>query len=68
MIQESYNLDQMSGLVVLVKKVIICVFGAEAIGAVCYAFRFIPEFGVAEGIGQSVLLQFPHFVMRELIF
>lgn len=53
-IQESYNLDQMSGLVVLVKKVIICVFGAEAIGAVCYAFRFIPECGVAEGIGQSV--------------
>lgn len=54
MIQESYNLDQMSGLVTLVKKVVACVFGAEAIGAVCYAFCFIPEFGLVKGIWQSV--------------
>lgn len=54
MIQESYNLDQMSGLVKLVKRVIACVFGAEFIGAVGYAFRFIPEFGAAKGIWQSV--------------
>lgn len=54
MIQESYNLDQMSGLVSLVRKVLACVFGAEAIGAAGYAFCFIPEFGVAEGLWQSV--------------
>lgn len=54
MIQESYNLDQMSGLVKLVKRVLACVFGAEAIGAVGYAFRFIPQFGVAKGLWQSV--------------
>ena len=54
MIQESYNLDQMSGLVRLVKRVVACVFGAEAVGAVCYSFCFIPEFGVKEGIWQSV--------------
>lgn len=54
MIQESYNLDQMSGLVKLVRRVVLCVFGAEAIGAVCYSFRFVPEFGLAKGIWQSV--------------
>lgn len=54
MIQESYNLDQMSGLVMVVKKVIFCVFTAEFIGAVCYAFCFIPQFGAVQGIAQSV--------------
>ena len=54
MIQESYNLDQMSGLVRMVKRVVACVFGAEVIGAVCYAFCFILEFGVVKGIWQSV--------------
>lgn len=54
MIQESYNLDQMSGLVQVVKTVIKCVFAAEGIGAVFYAFCFIPEFGWKKGLGQSV--------------
>lgn len=54
MIQESYNLDQMSGLVRVVKKVMQCVFAAEGIGAVCYAFCFIPEFGWKMGLVQSV--------------
>lgn len=53
-IQESYNLDQMSGLVILVKRVIACVVGAELIGAVGYALRFIPQFGVVKGLAQSV--------------
>lgn len=54
MIQEAYNLDQMSGLVKVVKRVISCVFGAEAIGAALFSFRFIPQFGIYEGIIQSV--------------
>ena len=54
MIQESYNLDKMSGMVNVVRKVIVCVLGAEAIGAVLYSFCFIPEFGVAGGIWRSV--------------
>ena len=33
MIQESYNLEQMSGLVTVVRKVVLCVFAAEGIGA-----------------------------------
>lgn len=54
MIQESYNLDQMSGLVLLVRRVIFCVFGAEAAGALCYAVRFVPQFGFVKGLAQSV--------------
>ncbi len=53
-IQESYNMDRMGGMVSLVKKVLVCVLGAEGIGAVCYAFRFVPQFGVLKGIGYSV--------------
>ena len=53
-IQESYNLDRMSGMVVVVKRVLLCVLGAEGIGTVCYAFRFVPQFGVVRGVGQSV--------------
>ena len=46
MIQESYNLEQMSGLVTVVRKVVLCVFAAEGIGAVGYAFCFVPEYGL----------------------
>ena len=53
-IQESYNMDRMSGMVNLVRKVLLCVLGAEGIGAVCYSFRFIPQFGPVKGIGYSV--------------
>ena len=53
-IQESYNLDRMNGMVNLVRKVLICVFGAEGIGAVGYSFRFVPQFGLVKGLGYSV--------------
>ncbi len=53
-IQESYNLDKMGGMVNVVRRVLFCVFGAEAIGAVCYSFCFIPEYGVLKGIWKSV--------------
>lgn len=54
MIQESYNLDKMTGLVQLVKTVMKCVLGAELVGAVFYSFCFIPEFGIVKGIGESI--------------
>ena len=53
MIQESYNLEQMSGLVTVVRKVVLCVFAAEGIGAVGYAFCFVPELGLVKGLGQA---------------
>jgi trk system potassium uptake protein TrkH len=54
LIKEAYNLDQMYGLVKVVKKVIACVFGAEFCGAVFYSFRFIPQFGLVRGIARSI--------------
>lgn len=54
LIQESYNLDKMNGMVSIVKKVIACVLGAEAVGAICYSFVFVPQFGPVKGIGESV--------------
>lgn len=54
MIRESYNVDQMEGLVKLVIRVAECILAAEFIGAVGYAFRFVPMFGPAKGIWQSV--------------
>ena len=53
-IQESYNMDRMDGMVSLVKKVLFCVLAAEAIGAAGYAFRFVPQFGLIKGVGYSV--------------
>lgn len=54
MIQESYNLDHMSGMVILIKKVVRGALGVELIGAVLYSFRFIPQFGLVKGIWESV--------------
>lgn len=54
LIQESYNLDQMSGLVTVVRKTVLCILGAEGIGAVLYAFCFVPQFGLCKGLIQAV--------------
>lgn len=54
LIQESYNMDTANGMVSLVKRVALCVFAAETIGAACYAFCFVPRFGLAQGLAQSV--------------
>ena len=48
LIQESYSLNTMSGLIELVRKII------EGIGAALFATQFIPEFGVKYGIWASV--------------
>ena len=66
-IQESYNMDRMGGMVRLVKKVLICVFGAEGIGAVCYAVRFIRS-SVWQKVWDILFLrQYLHSVMLVLI-
>lgn len=54
LIQETYNLDTLSGMADVIKKIIACTLGAEALGAVCYAFSFVPAFGWKKGIVQSV--------------
>lgn len=54
LIQESYNLDTLSGLVKMAKKVIMGTLIVEGIGAVFYSFQFIPEYGPMKGLWYSV--------------
>lgn len=53
LIQDSFNLDNMSGLVRFVKNVVKSTLLIELIGALCYMTVFIPEFGI-RGIWISV--------------
>ena len=53
LIQDSFNLNTMSGLTEFVKKVMLGTLITEAIGAVAYMFVFVPEFG-KRGIWISV--------------
>lgn len=52
-IQETYNMDHLGGIVGMVRKVIFGTFIVEGGGAVLYAFQFVPEYGVARGIWYS---------------
>ncbi|MGI6070985.1 MAG: TrkH family potassium uptake protein [Blautia sp.] len=54
LIQESYNLDSMAGLVRIVKKVLFCIIMAELIGMVFYAIRLVPRYGLVQGLWQSL--------------
>lgn len=53
-LQESYGMYRLGGVVDLVKKVLIGTFAVEGAGAVFYMTRFIPEFGVLRGVWYSV--------------
>ena len=53
LIQDSFNLNSMAGMVKFIKKVIIGTFVIEGIGALLYMTVFIPDFGV-KGIWISV--------------
>lgn len=54
LIQDSYNLDSISGVVKLTKRIIKGTLIVEACGAVLYAFVFIPEYGILDGIWKSI--------------
>lgn len=53
-IKEQLNQTTMSGLVKLTIYVLISTFAIEAVGAILLSFRFIPDYGLAGGIWQSV--------------
>lgn len=53
-IQETYNMDTLSGMVKLVIRVLKGTMVVEGIGAVLFSFQFIPQFGIARGIWYSV--------------
>ncbi len=54
LIQDSYNLDSISGVVRLMKRIIKGTLLVEAAGAVLYSFVFIPEYGILDGIWKSI--------------
>lgn len=54
LIQESLGLNTMSGLIGLVRKILIGTFIVEGIGVALFATQFIPEFGWKYGIWASV--------------
>lgn len=54
LIQESMGLNTMTGLVSLVKKILIGTGIIEGIGAVLYATQYVPEFGIGYGIWAAI--------------
>ncbi len=54
LIQAAYSLDNIDGMVRLIKKVALGSFTVELIGAIFYAYVFIPDYGVIKGICYSV--------------
>ncbi len=60
LIQDAFNLNTLSGLAKFVKKVIAGTLLIEALGAICYMFVFIPQFGL-KGIWVSVFTSISAF-------
>ena len=54
LIQDYYNLDSIQGLIRFLVRVVKDSLIVEGIGAVCYAFIFVPQFGFAKGIWASI--------------
>jgi len=53
LIQSAYNLDTLSGLVRMTMKILKVTFCLEGLGAIGYAFVFVPQFGI-KGIWYSI--------------
>ena len=56
MMMESMNLDELEGVVALVRRVLIGTLLFEFVGAVIFSLHFIPEFGLGGGIWRGVFL------------
>lgn len=54
MIQETYNMNTLSGLVAMLVYVLKGTFLVEGIGAFLYSFQMIPEYGFFRGIWYAV--------------
>ena len=53
-LKEQLNLDTFSGIIRLLKYVIVFTFSVEGIGALFLATRFIPQFGWLKGLWYSI--------------
>ncbi|MBR4906182.1 MAG: potassium transporter TrkH [Clostridia bacterium] len=54
MLRDSFDLDSLHGVLPFLRKVILGVLLIEGIGALLYAFAFIPKYGFPRGIWYSV--------------
>ncbi|MCI9078088.1 MAG: potassium transporter KtrB [Lachnospiraceae bacterium] len=54
LLEDALNLDTLSGLVKFLQRIFKGTFLVEGIGAVCYSFVFIPQYGIIKGIWYSV--------------
>ena len=54
LIQEAYGLDTLSGMVKFIIRILKGTFLVEGIGAVLFAFQFVPEYGFVRGIGYGI--------------
>ncbi len=54
LIEESFNLNSLSGLLRFLKKVFAGTFLIEGIGAVCSALTFVPAYGWVKGLWYSL--------------
>lgn len=54
LIQQTYNLDTLTGMVGFVIRILRGTLLAEGIGAIFYSLVFVPEFGIRKGIGYSL--------------
>ncbi len=54
LIQDAFNLNTLGGLVKLTIRVLKGTLIFETIGAIFYAFQFIPEFGFLQGLWKSI--------------
>lgn len=53
LIQDAYNLDSVAGVVKMTRRIVLGALLIEGIGAICYCFVFIPQFGFWEGLWKS---------------
>lgn len=53
LIQQSYNLDTLQGLVKLILRIIKITLFIEALGAIAYCFVLVPKFGIS-GVGMAI--------------
>ncbi len=61
LIQDSYNLDTLTGLVKLTKKIMQATFLVEGIGAALYCIELIPRYHFVDGLQKSIFLSVSAF-------
>ncbi len=54
LLRDAFSLDSISGLVGFLRRVFVGVFAVEGVGALLYAFAFVPRYGLVKGVWFSI--------------